>query len=174
MAGLNITIRPERVEDKDAIRIVLKAAFPTTAEADLVDLCRERGRLLLSLVGLDRSNLVGHILFTLVTLDPPFPGLRGVGIGPVAVLPAYQGKGIGSQLMTIGIEMCSAQGYDFAVLLGDPAYYTRFGFIPGREFGLSSDYGEGDAFQARELKPGALRGIKALIKYTPEFNETVG
>jgi putative acetyltransferase len=76
--------------------------------------------------------------------------------------------------MTIGLELCRSNGAGFVVLLGDPGYYLRFGFIPAREFGLSSDYGDGDEFQARELQPGVLRGANARVHYTPEFSETVG
>lgn len=174
MPNSTIKVRPELPEDIPAIRQVHEAAFPTKLEADLVDLCRQRSRVILSLVALREGNLVGHVLFTEVTLEPPHPGWRGLGIGPIAVLPEHQGEGIGSHLMTIGLEMCRSNGIDFVVLLGDPRYYTKFGFIPGREFGLSSDYGDGDEFQARELRPGALRGAKAVVKYIPEFGEIVG
>jgi putative acetyltransferase len=169
-----IKVRPETPEDIPGIRKVNESAFPTQEEADLVDLCRERGKVVLSLAALVEGKVVGHVLFTPVTLDPPHPGWRGLGLGPIAVEPKLQGKGIGSRLMTIGLEICRGQGFDFVVLLGAPRYYTRFGFIPGREFGLSSDYGDGDEFQARELKPGVLRGAKAVVKYTAEFGETVG
>jgi len=169
-----IKIRPELPQDIPGIRRVHTSAFPSAQEADLVDLCRQRGRVVLSLTALLQGEVAGHILFTPLTLDPPHPGLRGLGLGPIAVLPARQREGIGTRLMTIGLEMCRTQDIDFIVLLGDPGYYTRFGFIPGREFGLSSDYGDGDAFQAREVRPGALRGVRARVLYVPEFAETVG
>lgn len=167
-----INIRPETPEDIPGIYRVNESAFPTAAEANLVDLCRAHGKHVLSLAALDDKRVVGHILFTPVTLDPPRPGWRGLGLGPVAILPEYQGKGIGSRLILMGLELCRAQGYDYVVLLGDPRYYTRFGFIPGREFGLSSDYGDGDEFQAREINPGVLRGASGVVKYVPEFSET--
>ena len=172
MQNSNIKVRPESAEDIPGIRRVEEAAFGRTSEADLVDLCRERGKAVLSLVAVDAEWIRGHILFTGVTLDPPHPGWHGLGIGPVAVLPEFQRTGIGSHLMNIGLEICRQNGFDFTVLLGDPAYYCRFGFIPGREFGLSSDYGDGDYFQVRELNPGVLRGAKAVVKYVPEFKET--
>lgn len=166
-----IKVRPETPEDIPGIRLVNERAFQTKAEADLVDLCRARGKIALSLAALEGKQVVGHILFTAVTLDPPHPGWRGLGLGPVAVLPECQGRGIGSRLITLGLEMCRTQGYDFVVLLGAPHYYTRFGFIPAREFGLSSDYGDGDEFQGRELRPGVLRGAKGVVKYVAEFAE---
>jgi putative acetyltransferase len=168
---LHIKVRPEIAEDIPAIYRVEEAAFGRTSEADLVDLCRTHGKAVLSMVAVEGKQVTGHLLFTPVTLDPPHPGWHGLGIGPVAVLPEFQRMGIGSRLMSIGLEICRKQGYDFIVLLGDPAYYRHFGFIPGREFGLSSDYGDGDNFQARELTPGVLRGAKAVVKYVPEFKE---
>jgi putative acetyltransferase len=169
-----INVRPEIPRDIPGIRRVNESAFPTTAEASLVDLCRQRGRMHISLAALDGQRVVGHALFTPVTLDPPHLGWRGLALGPVAVLPEFQGQGIGSRLMTLGLELCRGQGIDFVVLLGDPRYYTRFGFIPGREFGLSSEYGDGDEFQAREIRPGVLREARGVVKYLPEFAETVG
>jgi len=174
LENLSVKVRPETPGDIPGIRTVNESAFPSKAEADLVDLCREKGKVTLSLAALLEGKVVGHVLVTPVALDPPHPGWSGVGIGPVAVLPEFQRRGIGSRLMTVGLEICRSQGIDFAVLLGDPRYYMRFGFIPGREFGLSSDYGDGDEFQARELRPGALKGAKAVVKYTQEFAETVG
>jgi len=114
------------------------------------------------------------VLFTPVTHDAARPDCQGLGLGPIAVLPEYQRTGIGSRLMRAGLEHVRRLDYAFVVLLGSPAYYSRFGFTPGRAFGLSSDYGDGDEFQAREIHPGALRGAKAVIKYIQEFAETVG
>ena len=79
--------------------------------------------------------------------------------------------GIGSSLMRSGVELCRAAGYDFIVLLGEPRYYSRFGFTPARDFGLSSDYGDGDEFQVLELRPGSLAGASGKVKYIPEFKE---
>jgi putative acetyltransferase len=167
-----IKVRPETMEDLTGIRAVEEAAFGRAAEADLVDLCRQRGNAALSLVAVEAGRVTGHILFTPVSLDPLHPGWLSLGVGPVAVLPELQRMGIGSRLMTIGLEICRQRGVDYIILLGSPAYYSRFGFIPGREFGLSSDYGDGDEFQVRELVPGVLRGAKACAKYVPEFKET--
>ena len=171
MKNSNIKVRQETVEDIPGIRKVEEAAFGRFTEADLVDLCRQRGRAALSLVAVEAGRIMGHILFTPVSLEPAHPVWNGLGIGPLAVLPEFQRTGIGSRLMTIGLEICRRNGCDFIVLLGDPAFYCHFGFIPGREFGLSSDYGDGDDFQVRELTPGVLRGAKAVVKYVPEFKE---
>jgi HAD superfamily hydrolase (TIGR01509 family) len=166
----DVTIRHELPKDIPAIHCVNQCAFPEETEARLVDLIRERGNATISLVAVIGDEVVGHILFSPITLEPGRP-LRGLGIGPVAVLPEMQGKGLGSRLIEKGLSICRERGYDFIVLLGDSRYYSRFGFIPAREFGLTSEYGDGDEFQARELKPGILNGVRALTQYVPEFKE---
>ena len=169
---IDLDIRQETTADIPGIRLVEEQAFQRLAEANLVDLCRQHGKVSLSLVAVCAGRVTGHILFTPVTLEPRDDTLRGLGLGPVAVLPEWQRTGIGSRLMCAGLEICQAQGYDFIVLLGDPHYYSRFGFTPARGFGLSSDYGDGDEFQVLELRPGALTGVFGKVKYVPEFKET--
>ena len=168
---VDLDIRLETSSDVSGIRNVEERAFQRLTEADLVDLVRTRGKDSLSMVAVRSGSVTGHILFTPVTLEPHPDSLRGLGIGPLAVLPECQKAGIGSRLMRAGLELCQAQGYDFIVLLGDPRYYSRFGFKPAREYGLTSDYGDGDEFQLLELRPGALTGASGNVKYIPEFKE---
>ncbi len=168
---IDLEIRPETSADIPGIRLVEEQAFQRPTEADLVDLCRTRARVTLSLVAARAGSITGHILFTPVSLEPHRGTLRGLGLGPIAVLPEWQRKSIGSRLIRAGLELCRARGYDFIVLLGDPRYYSRFGFCPGRTFGLSSDYGNGDEFQVLELRPGALAGVHGKVKYVQEFKE---
>jgi HAD superfamily hydrolase (TIGR01509 family) len=170
--GDTLLIRPETLYDLPAIRLVEEAAFSRSAEATLVDLVRDRGKSTLSLIADQDGHLLGHILFTPITFAPPRPDIRGLSIGPVAVLPDYHRTGIGSRLMRAGLEHVRRLGYAFVVLLGSPAWYSRFGFKPGRAFGLGSDYGDGDEFQALELFPGALADIGGHVRYIPEFAET--
>jgi len=170
--GDSLALRPETPDDLPGIRLVNESGFRTKAEADLVDLCRQHGKIALSLAAILEGQVVGHILFTPVTLDPLHPGWRGLGLGPIAILPEYQRTGIGSRLIRAGLEHVRRLDYGFAVLLGDPAYYSRFGFTHGRTFGLSSDYGDEDEFQVLELHPGVLAGLRGRVKYLPEFEET--
>ncbi len=170
--GDSLALHPETPDDLPGIRAVEEAAFSRHNEADLVDLARRRGKSVLSMVAIQAGGVVGHALFTPVSLDPPSSGCRGLGLGPIAILPEFQRTGIGSRLMRAGLEHVRRLGYGFVILLGNPAYYSRFGFTPGRLFGLSSDYGEGDEFQALELRPGTLAGVRGRLKYIPEFEET--
>lgn len=168
---LDIDIREERAEDIPGIREVNRRAFPQESEMMLVDLLRRRGKVSVSLVAAEGEAILGHILFSPVTLEPDGAALRGVGLGPVAVLPERQGQGLGRRLIESGLASCQQRGYDLVVLLGDPALYGRFGFIPAAEFGLDNEYGAGEAFQVRELNPGCLKTAGGLVRYAPEFKE---
>jgi HAD superfamily hydrolase (TIGR01509 family) len=173
--GETLDIRPETPADVDAIRAVNRSAFPGPDEAGLVDLARARGKAALSLIAVNDSHVLGHIFFSPLTLDatrqPEDAGRRGLGLGPVAVLPDRQRAGIGSRLIRAGLDAARRLGYDYVVLLGDPAYYSRFGFRPARAFGLGGDYGNGDDFQAMELRQGALAG-GGRVHFIPEFAES--
>lgn len=163
-----MNFRSEQDEDRAAIRAVHVASFPTEDEADLVDELREAGRLLVSLVAQGEGQVLGHVAFSPVTL--PGSG-NGVGLGPVAVLPEYRWRGIGAGLIRRGLELCAQMGIGFAVVLGDPQYYQRFGFRPASQYGLEDEFGGGDAFQALELRPGGIPRGGGLVRYAPEFQQ---
>lgn len=124
-------IRPERFDDRAALRQLVAAAFrdaphSSGTEAAILDMLRERGRLTLSLVAEDRGVIVGHVAFSPVAID----GIAGgwFGLGPVAVRPDRQRSGIGRALIEDGLGRLRADGARGCVVLGDPAYYRRFGF----------------------------------------------
>lgn len=157
--------RPERPHDVDAIRIVLETAFPSPAEARLVDALRANGRLVLSMVASDAAGVVGHVAFSPVEAGTA----RGLGLAPMAVLPAHQNKGVGAMLVREGLATCAAQGCGFVVVLGEPEYYGRFGFERASALGLDNEYGVDEAFMVLELRPGSLPGQGGLVRYAPEF-----
>ena len=107
-----------------------------------------------------------------MTFDPPLAEHGWVALGPIGVLPEYQGRGIGSRLVRQGLDECRSAGWDGVVLLGSPGYYSRFGFVQASHHGLSSEFGDGAAFQAAELRQGALEEIEGKVLYSPEFRET--
>jgi len=156
----------EQPGDAAAIHAVHAGSFPTAGEARLVDLLREAGRLTVSLVAEADGEIVGHVAFSPVTAAR---GAGGAGLAPVAVAQWHRGKGIAAELIRAGLRGCREAGFGWAVVLGDPHYYGRFGFRPSREFGLSDEYGGGDMFQALELIAGALPVGAGLVKYAPEF-----
>uniref|UniRef100_A0A831TH77 N-acetyltransferase n=1 Tax=Thermorudis peleae TaxID=1382356 RepID=A0A831TH77_9BACT len=166
-------IRAERPVERAAIRTVhLEAFYPSPNEAYLVELLRRAGRMTFSLVAVHEGLVVGHVAFLPVTIHPtPAERIQGLALGPIGVLPAYQRKGTGSRLVCEGLEACRASGYGFVVLLGDPRYYRRFGFVPASTYRLGNDYGAGDAFMALELQPGILREVEGLVRYPREFDQ---
>lgn len=165
-----ITIRPERSADRTAVRGLDEAAFEGTDEADLVDRLREEAVRYLALVAVVDGEVVGHIAFSPVTLDPLRPDLDLRGLAPMAVLPAHQRTGIGTALVRDGLEACRRAGAQAVVVLGHPDYYPRFGFRRADTFGLRTEYeAPPEAFMALELVPGSLAGIDGLVRYHPAF-----
>jgi putative acetyltransferase len=161
-----VAIRPEQPGDVATIHAVHAASFPTDLESRLVDLLRRADRLLVSLVAEVDGAVVGHIAFSPVTAAS---GAAGVGLAPVAVTEPHRRRGIAAALVRAGLEACRADGFGWAVVMGEPAYYSRFGFRPASKFGLSDEYGGGQAFQAIELLAGALPVGAGLVRYAPEF-----
>jgi putative acetyltransferase len=166
-----IEIRNETATDYAAIREVNEQAFGGTAEAQLVDLLRATKKAVVSLVALNQGHVVGHILFSPVTVTQTAESFRGVGLAPMSVLPEFQNHGIGTRLVREGLEACRQKGYDAAVVLGHTKYYPRFGFSRAKDCGLDNEYNELDSFMVLELKEGVLQTIGGLVKYAPEFNE---
>jgi putative acetyltransferase len=105
-------------------------------EADIVDALRSSCPEALSLVAIQDTHVVGHMLFTPVTIDGASI-VGGMGLAPMAVLPEKQRLGIGSRLVRAGLEQLRHVGCPFVIVLGHPEYYPRFGFLPASRFGLS-------------------------------------
>ena len=164
----NLDIRHETPSDILAVRAVNEAAFETGAEAALVDVLRENGKFVLSLVADVEGEIVGHILFTDIAMEPGGAATRMIGLAPMAVRPEWQGKGIGSALVRRGLEDCRELGYCGVVVLGHPGFYPRFGFAPASRHGISCAYDAPDeAFMALALGDVELPKGRAL--YQPEF-----
>jgi putative acetyltransferase len=161
-----IQLRSEQPADIDAIRRLNEAAFPTPAEARLVDLLREAGRLTLSVVATTEGQIVGHVAFSPITLDGKEFGL---GLAPLAVDAAYRRHGIGAAIVEHALANCREMGTPLVVVLGEPHYYSRFGFEPASRHCLVDEYGGGDAFQALWLDPTQLCP-SGTVKYAPEFS----
>ena len=120
-----LEIRSEEAGDEAAVRALTQAAFGRGDEATLVDRLRADGACVLSLVAAEDDALVGHVLFSLMEAS-----FRALGLGPVSVAPARQRKGIGSALVRAGLEAARGADWDAVFVVGDPAYYRRFGFTP--------------------------------------------
>lgn len=165
-----VTIRPEQPGDVAAIHAVHVACFPTDAEARLVQLLRATGQLTVTLVAEVADHIVGHLAFSPVTTAA---GAVGMGLAPVSVLPMHQRQGIAAGLIEQGLKQCHAAGYGWVVVLGEPAYYARFGFQPAGDYGLSDEYGGGAAFQVLELTAGHMPHGAGFVRYAPAFASLV-
>lgn len=155
-------IRDEEPRDRAAVRAVIEAAFARPDEADLVDRLREDGDREVSLVAVEGGAIVGHVLFS--KMGAPF---RALGLAPVAVAPTRQRSGIGSRLIRAGLERARAAGWQGVFVLGDPAYYRRFGFDPALAAGFACAYA-GPHLMALALGP-ALPAGGGEIAYAPAF-----
>ncbi len=116
-------VRDERDTDREAICSLITAAFGRRDEADLVDRLRSHAAAVVSLVAEDVGEIVGHVMLSV--LDAPMPTLA---LAPLAVLPARQTGGIGRRLVEAALAAAAERGWVAVVVLGDPAYYVRFGF----------------------------------------------
>ena len=171
-AGAVVT-RSEQPGDIDTIGQIHRAAFPTDAEARLVEKLRQSGRLWLSLVAEDENGIIGHIAFSPVRIEGTHEPTLGVGLAPVAVQPDYQRQGIGSRLIREGLSACKQTGFGFVVVLGEPAYYHRFGFEPASRWGLDNEYGANAEFMTMTLQHEAFPINGGLVVYAPEFAELI-
>lgn len=162
-------IRSETKNDHAAVRAVNEAAFETSAEADLVEALRAKAMKLISLVADADGEVVGHILFSPVSLNGRSL-LSLMGLGPMAVTPRHQREGIGSALVHEGLKRCKRVGCHAVVVLGHADYYPRFGFAPAAKYGLRSEYDvPEDVFMIVELEAGALQGASGLVRYDEAF-----
>jgi putative acetyltransferase len=168
-------IRRETAADQAAIHAVHSAAFRreegvTPIEAPLVDELRAEGDLIgaLSLVAVRDGTVVGHVCCSRARLgDDP---AAAVGLGPLGVLPAHQAGGVGSALMHAVVGAADALGHGLVVLLGEPAYYSRFGFVTASDLSITApDPQWGRYFQARTL--AAYEPTQAgAFEYAPAFS----
>ena len=164
-------VRAETSEDYPAIRRVNELAFGRPEEAALVDALRQAAHPHISLVAVIDGQVAGHIFFSPVSIETDGQAFTAMGLAPMAVLPQYQNKGIGSALVREGLKECRRISHDIVVVLGHPRYYPRFGFSPAKLKGLSCEYDVADdVFMVAELKPGALGGRRGLVKYHPAFS----
>jgi putative acetyltransferase len=166
----NVQIRLEQPGDEVAVRDTNEQAFATLTEAALVDRLRDSPDSI-SLVATIGEHVVGHILFTPISIEPA-PRVRVAGLAPMAVRPENQRSGIGSQLVRAGLHHCRQRGYAAVVVVGHPAFYPRFGFVPASSKALTCEFPVPDeVFMAVELTAGALANVRGLVRYRPEFSE---
>ena len=162
-----LDVRPAEPRDAAAIRAVHLAAFPTAAEADLVERVEQGGDAIVSLVAVLEGEVIGHILFSRMRVAGDGRSYRALGLGPVGVLPPFQRAGAGSALIRGALAIAGATGEELIFVLGDPEYYQRFGFAAGTAAPFKSPY-SGPYLLALALR-GAPAPASGEAEYAPAF-----
>jgi putative acetyltransferase len=163
-------VRKEVASDAVAIDAVTLAAFRAASHSShteqfIIRALRNDGQLAVSLVADEDGNVIGHVAVSPVAISDGTPGWYG--LGPISVAPERQGQGIGTLLMHHALSELEALGAAGCVVLGEPSYYSRFGFTAEPALvlpGVPAEY-----FQAISLKGSLPRGE---VKYHEAFDAT--
>ena len=167
-----MVIRQETKSDHRAIRQLNDGAFGGTEESYLIDRLRTDALVLLSLVADDAGEIIGHIFFSRIRIepsDPKQPGMDAVALAPMCVSSVHQKKGIGGALIQTGLRMLKQRGEPIVFVLGHKSYYPKFGFAPELAAQFTSAYA-GDNFFAIELQPGWAAGKAGKLQYPEAFS----
>ena len=165
-------IRQERADDYNTVFQVVTEAFSHAEHSDgneqeLVKALRDTPSFIpeLSLVAEEDGKIVGHILFTKITIEEAIE----LALAPLSVLPAYQRRGIGLALIREGHRIARQLGYDYSIVLGSPAYYPRAGYLPASLYGIEAPFEVRDEYyMAFKLQDDAPQ-VKGMVKYDPAF-----
>jgi len=169
-----IIIRYEQPGDEKAISKVNDLAFGQPNEGKLIEALRRRKEFVdrLSIVAEYKADIIGHILFFPVSIRMEKGTRKTLSLAPLAVVPKYQGKGIGGKLILRGLKEARVLGFKSVVVLGHSDYYPRFGFTKASEWGIYCPFrAPDDTFMAIELVEGGLEGIRGTVIFPPEYNE---
>lgn len=162
-------IRRTAPADAPAIGALVTAAFGQDAEAKLVERLRGAGRLICELAAEEDGAIVGHIAFSPVRIGEDRGDGRWWGLAPLAVVPARQRRGIGAALVRRGLDTASRAGVTLVVVLGEPAYYGRFGFLPAERLGLRCVY-DAPAEYFMACQPTAAPLPSGTVHYDAAFD----
>lgn len=167
VAAATVVLRDATDSDHDAVDAVLRAAFETDAEAKLVRDLREQGDAPIELVAEIHGRVVGSVVFGPMTIEGGDGRLRPLGLAPLAVDPAWQGRGVGGALVRQGLRACEEARAGAVFVLGEPGYYARFGFETASEHGFGNDYGVDEPFMVLAMRQDL--GPAGVARYAPAF-----
>lgn len=156
MADIDWEIRPAEPRDHGAIRALLSASFDSPAEADLTDALRAAGDVEIELVADTGDEIIGHIVLSRM-ISPQ----SALGLGPVATAAPCRGSGVASSLIESGLALASANDWRLVFLLGDAAFYERYGFSVADAEAFTSPYA-GPHWQVTFLDEDAPRSGNAV------------
>jgi putative acetyltransferase len=164
----SVQIEEERPDHATAVDALTRVSFGGDYEADLAERLRKEQLVIAAFVALDGARVIGHIMLSELPTELDDRLVKAACLAPLSVEPADRHKGIGAQLVRTGISAARERGYEAVFVIGDPAYYGRFGFCPRIARKIDSPF-PGDGFMALELVPGALRGKKGAARYPKAF-----
>ena len=170
-----IEVSVEQPKDIESERLVNDKAFGQPQEGRIIEKLRKSCDGILSLVAISNNQVVGHILFSPVTVERQGKVIEGMGLAPMAVLPEFQNQGIGTQLVNEGLGILKSTACPFVIVLGHENYYPRFGFQRASKYGLKSQW-EGvpdEVFMAMILDESKMKGVSGVVRYRDEFDEAV-
>lgn len=168
-----MAIRSEQREDHERIDEINRLAFGQPDEAQLVAAIRQADGFdpSLSLVAVQDDQLVGHILFSPISILGENGEVPALALAPMAVIPECQRQGIGSEVVTAGLQAARLAGHRIVIVLGHAEYYPRFGFVCTGQFGITSPFpGPDEAFMVLALAADALDGVTGEVRYPAAFD----
>ncbi|WP_421378756.1 GNAT family N-acetyltransferase [Bacillus salacetis] len=167
-------IRKETHEDIDAIKRVNDSAFNGDNEGKLVNSIRNSDLFIpeLSLCAVAHDGeIIGHLLMSIVFIETKGNSIPTLALAPMAVLPNWQNKGIGTKLVSEGLLKARELGFQHVVVLGHPDFYPKFGFEKASSKGILPPFPvPEEVFMVMELQEGSLQGKKGMVKYPPSFD----
>ena len=177
---MGINIRKENIEDRDEIYNIIKESFKSAehsdgSEQDLVNRLRNSDSYIhdLSLVATCNKTIVGHIMFTKISIENKDLKTESLALAPLSVLPKYQRQGVGSKLISEGLSIAKNLGYKSVVVLGSEKYYPKFGFKEAKKFGINPPFDlPSENFMVIDLEPASLKYVNGVVKYAKEFFES--
>lgn len=176
---MKLHIRKEYSEDKNEIYELITKAFKSAEHSDgdeqnLVNRLRNSNSYIqnLSLVALDNEIIIGHIMFTKLSIVNDNNTYDSLALAPLSVSPDYQGKGVGSKLIEHGLKIAKELGYKSVIVLGSEKYYPRFGFKEASMFQIKAPFEvPSENFMAIELEKDSLNNVNGTVVYAKEFFE---
>jgi putative acetyltransferase len=165
-----VSVRDERPGDGERVRAVNETAFGGPGEASLVQRLYDDGDVVFGLVAEVEGQIVGHVLFSRLPIETSHGVIQAAALAPLAVLPEWQGQGVGTALVRAGLARCRERRIPAVIVLGDPGYYGRFGFRAETARGVQTLW-SGPNLMAIELVPGGLAGGWGVARYPAEFGE---
>jgi putative acetyltransferase len=169
-----IKIKMETLDHIPDIHNVNKMAFGKENEARLVEGIRQSKEFIpeLSLIAVNEDErVIGHILFSKIYIETEMEVIETIALAPMAVIPNYQNKGIGSMLVNEGLKLCKEMAISNVIVLGHSNFYPKFGFVPASRYGIKPPFNVPDeVFMAIELIHGSLNDKSGTVKYPDAFN----